>query len=170
MVSIFVPLSAVESQKMICSVIVTHGVGQFRDPRVRSGAPLQVGVVWNHDLFVFGQVAVQLQHVGAEIHGAADKKAKGRLIENVQQGHVKEQHVHLSKVTAFTSEMQTVEGSTHKEFLLHTLTVHTHTDHSHRVASHTCAAIQKKQSKNEVSTHCLKAAMVFSRFSPAPAK
>lgn len=59
MVSIFVPLSAVKSQKMIwesrqwafspfpelCSVIVTHGVGQLRDPRVRAGAPLQVGVV-----------------------------------------------------------------------------------------------------------------------------
>lgn len=66
-----------QSNHRICSVIVTHGVGQLRDPRVRAGAPLQVSVMWNHDLFVFGQVAVQLQHVGAEIHGAAEKKAKG---------------------------------------------------------------------------------------------
>lgn len=42
---IFVPLSAVKSQKMICSVIVTHGVGQLRDPRVHAGAPLQVSVM-----------------------------------------------------------------------------------------------------------------------------
>lgn len=144
MVSIFVPLSAVNSQMMIwesrqgafspflelCSVIVTHGVGQLRDRRVPAGAPLQVGVVWDHDLFVFGQVAVQLQHVGAEIHGAAGKKVKGRLIEN---GDVLKSST-FRAVTEFASEMQTVEGSTHKEFPLHT---HTHADHSHGVAPHT---------------------------------
>lgn len=94
------------------------------------------------------------------------KKAKGQLTENVRQGRVKEQHVHLSKVTEFASEMQTVEGSTCSHFTHilypHTLTTVTrprHTPHD-----------PEKTKSSEVSTHCLKAAMVFSRFSPAPAK
>lgn len=93
------------------------------------------------------------------------RRRKERLIENVRRGRVNEQRLHLSKVTEFAGEMQAVEGSTHKEFPLHT---HTHTLTTVTGSRHTHDP--EKTKSREVSTHCLKAAMVFSRFSPAPAK
>lgn len=50
----------------------THDVGRVADVGVDAADPLQVGVVRNHDLFVLRQVAVQLQHVGADVHSTAE--------------------------------------------------------------------------------------------------
>lgn len=75
-----------------------------------------------------------------------------------------------SVVTEFASEMQTVEGSTHKEIPLH-IHPHTHTLTTVTGSRHTHLRHDPEKTKSsDVSTHCLKAAMVFSRFSPAPAK
>lgn len=66
--------------------VQTYSVGHIGDVGVDAAGPLQVAIMWNHYLFIFCQVAVQLQHICADIHSAArsDTQYAYRLSRNLK--------------------------------------------------------------------------------------
>lgn len=60
-----------KAASVCCQTAETYRVGYIGDVGVDAAGPLQVAIMWNHYLLIFCQVAVQLQHICADIHSAA---------------------------------------------------------------------------------------------------
>lgn len=66
----------------------TYSVGHVRDVGVDATGPLQVAIMRNHYLFIFCQVAVQLQHICADFHSAAGFNKQYTFILSSEVKHI----------------------------------------------------------------------------------